>query len=479
MIAAQSNVRTARLGAFKPTTRALRQSGLRVRAAPKAKMVRVSAALAPAVAPGADLPPMWGPKAENVAEWRKNLDLKAWGAEMRSLERELKAEQSEKDVKHLKGVLFWSNVCYFSGLALAGVCNPMQGNFIAAFLLSTGIFARWTMVGHHVSHGGYNQQQNGKRFHRSTFGKGFLARCVDWLDWMLPEAWDVEHNNLHHYKLGENGDPDLVERNLNSLRVNKTMPMFLKYSQVAGLMAIWKWYYYAPNTLKEMYDAQIKRGKTNAQFANVTQPFDTREGEPNTVQFIFRRLFQGNAKPLLAVLPILMPFAIFHFVLVPLPFYLIGGPVMGAIALANMVVAEIFTNIHSFIAIATNHCGDDLYRFETEVLPKTDEFYLRAVISSVNFRTAHTTPDIKSEGAPAGPLGNANDFMHGWLNYQIEHHMFPDMSMLSYQKAMPRVKDACERYGIPYVQESVWLRLKKTADLMVGKTDMLQWERGD
>ena len=28
---------------------------------------------------------------------------------------------------------------------------------------------------------------------------------------------------------------------------------------------------------------------------------------------------------------------------------------------------------------------------------------------------------------------DANDFMHGWLNYQIEHHMFPDLSMLSYQ----------------------------------------------
>ena len=31
---------------------------------------------------------------------------------------------------------------------------------------------------------------------------------------MLPEAWNVEHNNLHHYRTGEPGDPDLVERNL-------------------------------------------------------------------------------------------------------------------------------------------------------------------------------------------------------------------------------------------------------------------------
>jgi hypothetical protein len=62
-------------------------------------------------------------------------------------------------VKHLKGVLNFSTVCYVAGLALASVCNPMAGNPIAAVLLSTAIFARWTMVGHHVSHGGYNSQQ--------------------------------------------------------------------------------------------------------------------------------------------------------------------------------------------------------------------------------------------------------------------------------------------------------------------------------
>ena len=41
-----------------------------------------------------------------------------------------------------------------------------------------------------------------------------LTQVRDWFDWMLPEAWNVEHNNLHHYRTGEPGDPDLVERNL-------------------------------------------------------------------------------------------------------------------------------------------------------------------------------------------------------------------------------------------------------------------------
>mmetsp|Transcript_4322 Transcript_4322/g.5774 ORF Transcript_4322/g.5774 Transcript_4322/m.5774 type:complete len:483 (-) Transcript_4322:112-1560(-) len=422
----------------------------------------------------------WGPDApEHVAEWRRNLDLKGWGGEMRALERELKAQQGDEDVNHLKGVLMASNACYFVGIALAGVCNPLQFNPVAAFLMSVGIFARWTMVGHHVSHGGYNTQQNGKRFHRSTFGKGIVNRAFDWLDWMLPEAWDVEHNNLHHYKLGELGDPDLVERNLDMIR-SQPVPTFLKNIQVYALMATWKWYYYAPNIMKELRESQIARATNLNKEGEVIpeQIFKTKEGQPHTIVSVWGTLFKGDPRSFISMTAVLAPYMLYHFVAVPALFYAIGGPAMAKIAFANMVLAEVVTNVHSFIAIATNHAGEDIYKFTTPVLPKTDEFYLRACIGSTNFRTAATTPFLPKD-KPSGFLGNANDFMHGWLNYQIEHHMFPDMSMLSYQKAMPRVKEACERYGVPYVQESVFIRLRKTIDIMVGKTNMLWWERGD
>jgi hypothetical protein len=50
--------------------------------------------------------------------------------------------------------------------------------------------------------------------------------------------------------------------------------------------------------------------------------------------------------------------------------------------------------------------------------------------------------------------------------------VWPDLSMLSYQKAAPQLKAICEKYGVPYVQESVFTRLRKTVDIMVGKTSM-------
>ena len=176
-------------------------------AAPKRGAMQVRAAIA------IDLP--GEPIAYNeTGKWRENFDLAAWAAEVRAVEREMKSEIDEDDVDHLNKILTWANCFYYGGLALlfatpmlTNVFNCIGGaNPIAAFMMSTAICARWTMVGHHVCHGGYNsaQSEGGKvtgRFHRRTFAKGVMRRISDWMDWMMPEAWDVEHNHLHHYQV--------------------------------------------------------------------------------------------------------------------------------------------------------------------------------------------------------------------------------------------------------------------------------------
>ena len=149
-----------------------------------------------------------------TGKWRENFDLAAWASEVRQVEKELKAEIGEDDVDHLNKILTWANMFYYGGLAvlfatpfLTNIFSFIGGvNPIAAFMMSTAICARWTMVGHHVCHGGYNtaQSENGVvtgRFHRRTFAKGIARRISDWMDWMMPEAWDVEHNHLHHYQV--------------------------------------------------------------------------------------------------------------------------------------------------------------------------------------------------------------------------------------------------------------------------------------
>ena len=91
---------------------------------------------------------------ESTGEWRRNFDLEAWAAEVRELEQRLKYSQSEEDdVSHLKKIVNWATVSWIIG-CIAAPFNPI----ISSIGLSTAIMARWTMIGHHVVHGGYNRQ---------------------------------------------------------------------------------------------------------------------------------------------------------------------------------------------------------------------------------------------------------------------------------------------------------------------------------
>jgi fatty acid desaturase len=126
---------------------------------------------------------------------------------------------------------------------------------------------------------------------------------------------------------------------------------------------------------------------------------------------------------------VLGPYLAVHFFLLPAPLLFLGKSYFFN-AMKTLVAAELLTNAHAFLAIATNHCGDDLYRFSGGCKPRSPTFYLRQVVSSANYPT----------GANRWFGADVNDFLHGWLNYQVEHHMWPELSALSYQKAQPEVK---------------------------------------
>ena len=387
--------------------------------------------------------------------WVRNLDYDAFAKEVNVLGKQLVKDTSEDDVSHLNKILKWRDACGAVGV----LTMFLPPNPITIVALSTWVYASWTMIAHHTCHGGYNRVDCGKYNSRGFALNTIYRRVSDWLDWMLPEAWNVEHNRLHHYHLGEPLDPDLVERNLEFLR-KMEIPLIGKYIQVLAFMPAWKWFYYAPNTYKELQIAKLKSEKKEL-------PDGLKPEEVVTI----RTLFNPKDKDELAmrelidptkfVAEILGPFLVSRFLLLPAPLLLIPnvGLTLFMNAITNLLLAEMVTNVHGFITIVTNHAGDDLYKFDDEVKPKSGSFYVRQIVSSANYATG----------------SDLIDFSHGWLNYQIEHHVWPDLSMLQYQKAQPQLKAICEKYGVPYVQENVFERLRKTVDIMVGKTSMMNF----
>ncbi|KAL1498873.1 hypothetical protein AB1Y20_013397 [Prymnesium parvum] len=402
--------------------------------------------------------------------WAATLDYPAFRKEVHELGLRLAEAQSLDDVRHLKKMILWSNAFGVLGLATMWSSSPLL-RLLSIVGLSTWTCTRWTMIGHHISHGGYNRQDDPKkggsgRFCTYRFAVGSVyRRARDWFDWMLPEAWNVEHNNLHHYRLSESGDPDLVERNLDLMRTIP-LPRWLKYVGVGALAAMWKWYYYAPNTYKQLKISEMRKDGKTVSEAEAHEPFTLPVALFDPVE-----AKKYGTGPVDFMKKVMGPFLLARFFLLPAPLLLFGARFYWA-AVTNLALADVLSNIHSFIIIATNHCGDDMYKFDNSCAPRTGSFYMRAITSSANFRTSN---GVRADGTARklhGFRADVNDFFHGWLNYQIEHHCFPQLSMLSYQKAAPQLRAICENHGVPYVQQNVFRRLKKTADVMVGASSM-------
>jgi len=369
------------------------------------------------------------------------IDRNQFAKDLDDIRKDVLRDVGMEDFRHLKKIERWGRICSAIGYGTAWIIpNP-----ISAYLISQGNVTRWTTIAHHVTHRAYDKIAGiPKHYTSKGFAKG-KRRYIDWLEWMLPEAWDKEHNDLHHYNLGEQADPDQVEYNTADFRAIN-MPQWVRYLFLGVMACTWKAIYYAPSTLVELQRARDKKeGK---------EPVD------------YPRIDIWNPmKPVGYDLwtKCLLPYISIRFVLIPLLFIPVGivtamgGAVAATNVLLNSLLAEVFTNLHTFLVIGTNHVGDDLYLFD-EKADNKGEFYLRQIFGSTNFTTG--TDRV--------------DFLQGWLNYQIEHHIWPDMPLSRYHIAQPRVKALCEQYGIPYCQESVFKRLKKTLDVMTGKTSMMK-----
>ena len=353
-----------------------------------------------------------------------------------------------EDFQHLLKLEKWGRGLNFLGYALIILLSSLEtrevglnslvfwtGAVVSALLIGIANVSRWANVAHPILHGAYDKVPNIPfRYTKSGFAKG-PRRYIDWLDWIKPEAWAYEHNIMHHYHLGEDEDPDNVEANLQPI-IRLNIPMWTKYLFVYILAATWKLTYYAANTLRILKNKERRRQNLEESSTLEYSPF-TSNG---------RELWKNYV----------LPYALVKFFLIPALFLPLGSEAMFN-AFIISVIAELIANLHSFLVIVPNHSAEDIYRFETP--HKTQgEFYLRQIMGSVNYNTG----------------SDLIDFGHGWLNYQIEHHLFPNLPLNQYQRMQPIVKEICIKHKLEYRQESVFKRLRMSIDLMVGKTKLLK-----
>lgn len=381
---------------------------------------------------------------KTYADYR-NVDQKQLQIDIDAIKKTIGAT-TEKDFQHLLKLERWGRASTLGGFAFIllvvylDYSSPLHWiafwslGIMGSFLIGVGNVSRWSNVTHPILHGAYDKVPNiPARYTKDGFASG-NRRWIDWLDWIKPNAWAFEHNIMHHYHLGEADDPDNVEKNLKWLHEAK-IPTWAKYTFVYIFAFTWKLTYYAPNTLRILENKARASRKEEPTLEYELTPF-TKNGLELWKSYI-------------------LPYGLFQFVFLPFLFFPIGGMETVLSAFIFILIGEAFANLHSFLIIVPNHSAEDIYQFSTP--HKTQgEYYLRQIMGSVNYNTGT----------------DLIDFGQGFLNYQIEHHLFPNMPHSFYQKMQPIVKDICKKHNLEYRQESVFKRVLMTVDLMVGKTKL-------
>ncbi|WP_333619509.1 fatty acid desaturase family protein [Dietzia sp.] len=99
------------------------------------------------------------------------------------------------------------------------------------------------------------------------------------------------------------------------------------------------------------------------------------------------------------------------------------------------MLANLARNVWAYAVIFCGHFPDDVETFTKRTLDEESraEWYLRQMLGSANF-TGGTTLSILS----------------GNLNYQIEHHLFPDMPSNRLAGIAREVRAIADEYGLPY-----------------------------
>ena len=111
---------------------------------------------------------------------------------MDELGEKLKKAQGPADMAHLRKIIMWSRLCSWGG---ALTCWMMV-NPVSIFLMSVGTMTRWTIIGHHVCHGGFDSVDKTKKYNRFTVGVLWcgVARCDT-----IERVCSRDNTELSHY----------------------------------------------------------------------------------------------------------------------------------------------------------------------------------------------------------------------------------------------------------------------------------------
>jgi NADPH-dependent stearoyl-CoA 9-desaturase len=322
--------------------------------------------------------------------------VEAIGAELDAIRAEVVGSLGERDARYIHKV-----IAVQRGLEVGGRATLLFSLFPPAWLAGTAALSVAKILenmelGHNILHGQWDWMRDPK-IHSTTW---------EWDHASPAESWKKSHNYEHHTFTNIRGkDRDLGYAIMRVTPEQEWKPIYLLQPLYnMGLAAIFEWGI-------ALYDLEVEKAQEG------TKPWAQVRSEARN---LWRKARKQLAK---------------DYVLFPL----LSGPGFVSTLAAN-ATANVVRNVWSHAVIFCGHFPDGTETFEEERLEgeTKGEWYVRQMLGSANLSG-----------------GQLFHIMTGNLSHQIEHHLFPDIPSNRYAEIAPRVREICERYGLPYTTGSL------------------------
>lgn len=308
-------------------------------------------------------------------------------------------------------------------IMMTGIITNIWALFGMWVLMGVGMAAIGTNVMHDALHGSYSTNPKiNKLIGASIHFLGASGRM-----------WQIQHNVLHHsFTNMEHGDEDIDAPSILRFSPHQKRKAIHKYQHY------YAWFLYSLSTLLW---TTIKDFNAIFRYKNLGLLRPGKEFRTILSSMVFWKLMYYAY---ILVLPIIfIPVAWYWVVLMYISMHLVMGFLLSVVFQAAHVVPET-----EFTAVAD---GTQLKR----------SWHVHQLFTTVNF-------------APGNKLVT---WFSGALNFQIEHHLFPNICHIHYPKIAPIVKATAREFNFPYYSKDNFIAALRSHTKMLrdlGKPDQVK-----
>lgn len=302
-------------------------------------------------------------------------------------------------------------------LMLAGVVTNPWLVTLCWVIMGFGVAGIGLSVMHDANHGAYSKNN------RVNY---LVGRIVNLVGGYAP-TWKIQHNILHHSYTNVHGYDEDVSPALSILRFSPRD----KYIPIHRFQFIYAWFFYSLMTVMWITTKDFqqlfrykKMGLTKTENINFTKLF---------FELLATKLFYYAY---VVVLPLLLTDILWwQMIIYVLIMHLIAG----------FTLAIVFQPAHVV--------PDTEFPVPNRDLTIENNWAIHQLETTANF----------------APKSRILYWLVGGLNYQVEHHLFPNICHVHYKKLSKIVKATAEEFGVPYYSEPTFFSALRSHGRMLRK----------